>query len=125
MPLQRLTALMLLLLVPAGGIWMVLACDGESNDSDNDSASADYCTIICHAQGHYCPINDRQQDHCTCSMSKSLPDAMTAGPVMPAVIQNPIQLDVTIEWGPASFSRIATPASSILESPTPPPKISA
>src|SRR5262245_12484478 len=115
MSLQRLTALMLLLLVPAGGVWMVFACDGESNDSDN----ADYCTIICQAQGHYCPINDRQQDHCTCSMSKSLPDAMTAGPVMPAVMQNPVQFDVTIEWAPASFSRITTPASAILESPTP------
>src|SRR5437667_12568858 len=126
MILQRLTAFMLLVLVPAGGIWMAAACGGDSTDSDNDSANADYCTIICHAQGHYCPINDRQQDQsCTCNMSSSVPDAMIAGTVMPAVIQNPVQLNVTIEWVRASVSRITTPASAILDSPTPPPKIPA
>ena len=122
---RRFTALLLMVLLPLGGIWLLLACDGQANDSDSDSATGDYCTIICHAQGHYCPVHDKNQEQsCTCNMSGAPPNVAIAGGLVPGVVENPIRLDVTIQWAPAPYAAIETPASVIVESPTPPPKLS-
>jgi hypothetical protein len=121
---RRLIASFLLLILPAGGIWVVVACDMDADETNDGSSTGDYCTIICQAQGHHCPAHDEQQ-HSTCNVSGGPETLVVVNALVSCIIQEPVRLHMTTESEPTSFVAPQTPASAMLEFPTPPPRASA
>ena len=122
---RRLIALFLLLILPAGGIWVAVARDIDVDESNDGSSAGDYCTIICHVEGHYCPEHDGGQQHSTCNISGGANTLVVGNALAPCISQEPIRLHTTIESEPATFVTHQTTASAVLEFPTPPPRASA
>jgi len=43
----RITAVILLVVVASGGMWIALSCAGDSKSETEDTATGDFCTIMC------------------------------------------------------------------------------
>jgi hypothetical protein len=121
---RRMIASFLLLILPAGGIWIAVGCDMDADESSDGSSNVDYCTIVCEAHGHYCPAQDEQQ-HCTCDISSRPETVVVVNALVSCIVQEPLQLQVNIKSEPTSFAALQKPADALLEFPTPPPRASA
>jgi hypothetical protein len=120
--LYRITAIVLLLVVANGGVWIALSCTaGDSKPNPNDAETGDYCTIMCRAHGHDC-VRESKEETCICPMDDAKTSLLNAMFSTPAVIQPVPQSAILFESKRTDpFKPVAT-MSVFLEFPSPPPK---
>ncbi|PYS47608.1 MAG: hypothetical protein DMG13_27470 [Acidobacteria bacterium] len=120
---RRVAALVIVLILPTGGLW-IARCGQTALDETN--MPADCASGMCpmhHGGGEYCPTHDQQQqnDSCPCQMSSCTQIQIVAAANL-AVTQETTLLLVTIKSTPAALPLMHILHSTILESPTPPPR---
>jgi len=122
---RRVAALVIVLALPASGLWIARSCDQTALDETNmpETCANGMCPMH-HDAGEYCPRqNQHQQDKpSTCQMSSCTHTQIVATATGPAVMKETASLVVTIESRRFVLPATHTLHSTILEFPTPPPR---
>ena len=128
---RRTAASILLMILPASGIWLARACADTTNtasDYDEDALVGPNCCVngMCPAHAGerpYCPSHSNgETESYSCSISSASLATIVMTALAPAVVPEMIMLHRALETRAIHISSAWTPLSILPDLSTPPPK---